>query len=328
MLYLGGIGTMIGPIIGAIVASLLPEVLRGIDEVAGHRLCRGAAGDADLCAEGPVVARQAVPPAQQRGGVDHGAALGHKASPSASAVWSPTTRSIRRRRRQPVRRDRPERRRQDHVVQHDLRLSAARRPAVSCSTAATSPACRRTEIAAMGLIRTYQLVQLFKDMTVTENVEVGCHLVTRGGVAAALLRPAWVRQQEIEVRERAARASRLRRPRRPGRHDADILPYGQQRLLEVARALAAEAAAAAARRARRRSQHPGDRGARHMIQRINARGITVLLIEHDMGLVMRIAQRIAVLDFGTQDRRRHAGRDQGPSRRDRRLSRRGGRADA
>src|SRR3569623_229630 len=59
------------------------------------------------------------------------------------------------------------------------------------------------EIAAMGLVRTFQLVQLFKGMSVAENVEVGCHLATRGGVAASLFRPAWFRKQEREVRERA-----------------------------------------------------------------------------------------------------------------------------
>ena len=75
---------------------------------------------------------------------------------------------------------------------------------------------------------------------------------------------------------------------------------GEQRLLEVARALAAEPRLLLARRARRRSQHARRRPKRSpsVIQRINARGVTIILIEHDMGLVMRIAQRIVVLDFG------------------------------
>ena len=59
------------------------------------------------------------------------------------------------------------------------------------------------EIAGMGLVRTFQLVQLFNGMSVAENVEVGCHLATRGGVAASLFRPKWFRKQEVEVRERA-----------------------------------------------------------------------------------------------------------------------------
>src|SRR3569833_4033962 len=56
------------------------------------------------------------------------------------------------------------------------------------------------EIAAMWLVRTFQLVQLFKGMSVAENVEVGCHLATNGGVAASLFRPAWFRKQELGVR--------------------------------------------------------------------------------------------------------------------------------
>ncbi|MDP1908578.1 MAG: ATP-binding cassette domain-containing protein, partial [Hyphomicrobium sp.] len=94
------------------------------------------------------------------------------------------------------------------------------------------------EIAAMGLVRTFQLVQLFKGMSVIENVEVGCHLATRGGVAASLLRPAWFRKQEVEVRERAHELLAFVGLSAQAEQDAELLPYGQQRLLEVARALA------------------------------------------------------------------------------------------
>ena len=93
----------------------------------------------------------------------------------------------------------------------------------------------------MGLVRTFQLVQLFKGMTVAENVEVGFHLATKGGVAcgphaARLVAPPGNR------RARAKRANcslSSASPPRPGTN-AELLPYGQQRLLEVARALAAK----------------------------------------------------------------------------------------
>jgi branched-chain amino acid transport system ATP-binding protein len=154
------------------------------------------------------------------------------------------------------------------------------------------------EIAAMGLVRTFQLVQLFKGMSVAENVEVGCHLATRGGVAASLLRPAWFRRQEIEVRERAHELLEFVGLSAQTELDAELLPYGQQRLLEVARALAAkpklllldEPAAGL-------NTHETERLA-EIIQKINEQGTTVLLIEHDVALVTRIAHRIAVLDFG------------------------------
>jgi branched-chain amino acid transport system ATP-binding protein len=157
---------------------------------------------------------------------------------------------------------------------------------------------RQDKIAAMGLVRTFQLVQLFKGMSVAENVEAGFHLATKGGISAALARLPWFRRQEADVRRKALEFLDFVGLADQADRDADLLPYGQQRLLEVARALAAqprlllldEPAAGL-------NAHETDALA-SIIQRINGRGITVLLIEHDMALVTRIAQRIAVLDFG------------------------------
>jgi branched-chain amino acid transport system ATP-binding protein len=157
---------------------------------------------------------------------------------------------------------------------------------------------RQDRIAAMGLVRTFQLVQLFKGMTVAENVEVGFHLATKGGVAAALTRFAWFRRQETDVHAKARELLAFVGLAAQAGQDAELLPYGQQRLLEVARALAAkprlllldEPAAGL-------NAHETDALAA-VIQELNRQGTTVLLIEHDMALVTRIAQRIAVLDFG------------------------------
>ena len=157
---------------------------------------------------------------------------------------------------------------------------------------------RQDKIAAMGLVRTFQLVQLFKGMSVAENVEVGFHLTTKGGVAAALSRPAWFRRQEADVHAKARELLDFVGLADQAEQDAELLPYGQQRLLEVARALAArprlllldEPAAGL-------NSHETDALAK-IIQQLNGQGITVLLIEHDVALVTRIAQRIAVLDFG------------------------------
>jgi branched-chain amino acid transport system ATP-binding protein len=157
---------------------------------------------------------------------------------------------------------------------------------------------RQDKIAAKGLVRTFQLVQLFKGMTVAENVEVGFHLATKGGVAAALSRVSWFRRQEAEVHAKARELLAFVGLAGQAERDAELLPYGQQRLLEVARALAAkprlllldEPAAGL-------NAHETDALAT-VIQEVNRQGITVLLIDHDMALVTRIAQRIAVLDFG------------------------------
>jgi branched-chain amino acid transport system ATP-binding protein len=157
---------------------------------------------------------------------------------------------------------------------------------------------RQDQIAAMGLVRTFQLVQLFKGMSVIENVEVGCHLATRGGVAASLLRPAWFRKQEIEVRERAHDLLEFVGLASQAEQDAELLPYGQQRLLEVARALASKPKLLLLDEPAAGLNTQETEGLAHIIQKINAQGTTVLLIEHDVGLVTRIAHRIAVLDFG------------------------------
>ena len=154
------------------------------------------------------------------------------------------------------------------------------------------------EIAAMGLVRTFQLVQLFNGMSVAENVEVGCHLATRGGVAASLLRPAWFRKQEIEVRERALELLDFVGLGAHADLDAELLPYGQQRLLELARALAAKPKLLLLDEPAAGLNTQETEGLARIIQNINVQGTTVLLIEHDVALVTRIAQRIAVLDFG------------------------------
>ncbi|HWK95296.1 MAG TPA: ABC transporter ATP-binding protein [Pseudolabrys sp.] len=154
------------------------------------------------------------------------------------------------------------------------------------------------DIAAMGLVRTFQLVQLFKGMSVAENVEVGCHLATRGGVAASLFRPSWFRKQEVEVRERAHELLEFVGLSAQAELDSELLPYGQQRLLEVARALAAKPKLLLLDEPAAGLNTQETEGLAHIIQKINAQGTTVLLIEHDVALVTRIAHRIAVLDFG------------------------------
>ena len=157
---------------------------------------------------------------------------------------------------------------------------------------------RQDKIAAMGLVRTFQLVQLFKGMTVAENVEVGFHLATTGGVAAALLRLSWFRRQEADVHTRARELLDIVGLTDQAEQDAELLPYGQQRLLEVARALAAKPRLLLLDEPAAGLNNQETDALAKIIQQINGQGITVLLIEHDVALVTRIAQRIAVLDFG------------------------------
>jgi len=155
-------------------------------------------------------------------------------------------------------------------------------------------------IAAHGLIRTFQLVQLFRDLSAIENVKVGCHLRTRGGIVTALIRPKSARQTEAEVDATARELLAFVGLADHGALPASALTYGQQRLLEIARALAVRpklllldepAAGLNAEETKLLSA---------TIRKIVTQGTTVLLIEHDMTLVMNTADKVAVLDFGAK----------------------------
>jgi len=153
------------------------------------------------------------------------------------------------------------------------------------------------EIARRGLVRTFQLVQLFESLTVLENVKVGRHLHTSEGLANAL----WpFRSRAVEAQVDAAARDLLKQVGLEAQAEAmaTALPYGQKRLLEIARALAAEPKLLlldepAAGLNRGETTRLGE-----LIRSIAGRNVTVLLIEHDMSFVMNIADRIAVLDFG------------------------------
>ena len=141
-------------------------------------------------------------------------------------------------------------------------------------------------------------MQLFQNLSVLENIQVGCHLHTKGGVFSALMRSRSTRQTEREVEARARELLDFVGLEGAAEAEASALAYGQQRLLEIARALAAKpklllldepAAGLSADESKRLSA---------AIRAIAGRGTTVLLIEHDMKLVMNTADTIAVLDFG------------------------------
>jgi branched-chain amino acid transport system ATP-binding protein len=154
------------------------------------------------------------------------------------------------------------------------------------------------KIAARGLIRTFQLVQLFRDLTVLENVKVGAHLRTRGGIASALLRPKGARRAEAQVD--AAARELLAFVGLAGCADlqAGALSYGRQRLLEIARALAAQPKLLLLDEPAAGLNPEETKLLSTTIRAIVAQGTTVLLIEHDMTLVMTTADTVAVLDFG------------------------------
>jgi branched-chain amino acid transport system ATP-binding protein len=157
------------------------------------------------------------------------------------------------------------------------------------------------QIAATGAARTFQNIRLFGELSVLDNVRVACHLRARRGMWAAILRTAGYRVEEAEIVARARKLLELFGLASAERAEAKSLPYGQQRRLEIARALATqpklllldEPAA---------GMNPQEKvELRELIRRVRDEfGCTVLLIEHDMGLVMQVCERIAVLDHGVK----------------------------
>ena len=153
-------------------------------------------------------------------------------------------------------------------------------------------------VAAAGIARTFQNIRLFGNMTALENVMVGRHARTHAGVIGALLRTAATRAEERAVHERshalleyigiAARQNEL----------AHSLPYGDQRRLEIARALAIEPKLLALDEPAAGMNAAETGTLRQLLERIRTDGTTVLLIEHDVKLVMGLCDRVAVLDYG------------------------------
>lgn len=154
-------------------------------------------------------------------------------------------------------------------------------------------------IAGHGLARTFQHIELFAHMSVLENVMVGSHSRARAGMVAAALRLPAMRAQERGMQERARQCLRLvGLDGAPEQADAKSLAFGQQRLLEVARALAADPTILlldepAAGLSTAESAHLGE-----LVKRIRDHGITVLLVDHDMELMMGISDEVVVLDHG------------------------------
>lgn len=155
------------------------------------------------------------------------------------------------------------------------------------------------KIAAAGIGRTFQNIRLFTDLTVLDNILIGAHSRGRWNLAGALMKfTPWVRKEEGELHDLAGDCLQMVDLSYRAFELAGNLPYGEQRRLEIARALALKPdlllldEPAAGMNPQEKTELMA------MIQRIRATGITVFLVEHDMKFVMGISDRIAVLDYG------------------------------
>jgi len=153
-------------------------------------------------------------------------------------------------------------------------------------------------IAAMGIGRTFQNVQVFSNMTVLENVMVGRHLRSRSGMFFSSILPPMLRREENRIRNSAKERLALLGLDQYADLPAGSLPLGNQRMLEIARALALEPALLfldepASGLNARETMVMGE-----LIRKIKSMNITVVLVEHDMELVMDISDKVAVINFG------------------------------
>jgi branched-chain amino acid transport system ATP-binding protein len=155
------------------------------------------------------------------------------------------------------------------------------------------------ERAKLGLSRTFQIIRPFAEMSVLENVMVGCHLRTRTGLIAAALRLPLCRLDERKAREKAMQELEFLGLGNKAYQLAGSLPMGEQRLMEIARALATDPLLVlfdepAAGLNEKETDHLAED-----LLKIKERDITILLVEHDMRIVMKVSDEIVVINYGT-----------------------------
>lgn len=153
-------------------------------------------------------------------------------------------------------------------------------------------------LAALGMVRTFQNVELFGQMTVLENVMVGMHSRTRSGLLACSLKMPWTVAEERRIQEEAHQWLSFVGIDELADVQASNLPFGKGRLLEIARALACKPRMVLMDEPAAGLNSQETMGLAALIRRIRDTGVTVVLVEHDMELVMDICEQIVVLNLG------------------------------
>jgi branched-chain amino acid transport system ATP-binding protein len=154
------------------------------------------------------------------------------------------------------------------------------------------------QVARAGIARTFQHIRLFPKMSTLENIMIGRHVHSRAGFVSGMLSLPWTRREERAIRDRALAIMDFLGIAELAGSDATSLAYGQQRIVELGRALACEPKLllldepAAGLNMRETAEMA------KLIERIRATGVTILLVEHDMALVMNISDEIVVLSYG------------------------------
>jgi branched-chain amino acid transport system ATP-binding protein len=156
------------------------------------------------------------------------------------------------------------------------------------------------EVARQGIARTFQNIRLFPEMTALENVMVGRHVRTKSGLVGALFRTSSFKAEEAAIVSRSQELLDYVGIGRFADYKSRTLSYGDQRRLEIARALATEPKLIALDEPAAGMNATEKVVLRELIDRIRKDGRTILLIEHDVKLVMGLCDRVTVLDYGKQ----------------------------
>jgi len=156
------------------------------------------------------------------------------------------------------------------------------------------------EVARAGIARTFQNIRLFPEMTAVENVMVGRHIRTKSGLLGAIFRTGSFKKEEAEIRDRAMALLQYVGIERFADFKSRTLSYGDQRRLEIARALATDPQLIALDEPAAGMNATEKVQLRELIDRIRKDNRTILLIEHDVKLVMGLCDRVTVLDYGKQ----------------------------
>ncbi len=153
-------------------------------------------------------------------------------------------------------------------------------------------------VARAGIARTFQNIRLFGEMSALENVMVGRHVRTRQGVLGAILRHRAAREEERQIEQRAMALLDFVGIAQLAHRTARHLSYGDQRRVEIARALATDPLLLALDEPAAGMNATEKESLRTLLQQIRDNGTTILLIEHDVKLVMGLCDRVTVLDYG------------------------------
>ena len=153
-------------------------------------------------------------------------------------------------------------------------------------------------VTTLGVARTFQNIRLFDNLTVVDNVKIGRHCRTRSLFFGAVIRNKFQQAEEKEITESANQFLEFAGLKGRGEEIASSLPYGDQRRLEIARALATEPRLLMLDEPAAGMNPQESRDLMDLIRRIRDKGITVLLIEHDMKVVMGVCERVVVINHG------------------------------